>query len=154
MCGAYGILPRTMPEEPTTPDLAQENVEVVKRVMRGFADQDTAAALADVDPQATLDWSNSDALDSGVYTGHAAWRAFVQARDEVLGGRRFDSVEFLTPTADTVVLIVRMQEQGRASGIEVATHGAAVWTLHGGKIVRLKIYQSSAEALKAVGLAA
>jgi ketosteroid isomerase-like protein len=76
----------------------------------------------------------------------------LQARDEVLSERRFDSVELLAPDADTVVLIGRVREQGRASGIEVETYGAAICTLREGKIVRFKIYQSSAEALKAVGL--
>ncbi len=132
--------------------MSQENVEIVRRVMGCFADQDVEAALADIHPQATLDWSNSDALDRGVYTGHAGWRSFLQARDEALGARRFDAVELLAPDADTVVLIGRVREQGRASGIEVETQGAAVCTLRGGKIVCFKIYQSSAEALKAVGL--
>jgi ketosteroid isomerase-like protein len=132
--------------------MSRENVEVVQRVMQRFADQDIEAALDDIDPEATLDWSNSDALDSGVYTGHGAWRAFMQARDEVLGARRFDSVEVLTPAADTVVLFGRVREQGRASGAAVETRGATVWTLRDGKVTCLKVYQSPAEALKAVGL--
>jgi ketosteroid isomerase-like protein len=131
----------------------EENVEIVRRVMRCFADEDMEAALADIHPQATLDWSNSNAPDSGVYTGHTAWRDFMRARDEALGKRRFDSVELLTPADDTVVLIGRVREQGRASGIEVESRGAAVWTLREGKIVSFKIYQSSDDALKAVGLA-
>src|SRR5262245_15363417 len=110
------------------------------------------AARADIHPQAILDWSNADALDSGVYIGHAGWRAFMQARDEALGERRVDSVELLTPAADTVVLIGRVREQGRASGIQVETYGAAICTLRGGKIVRFKVYQSRDQALKAAGL--
>jgi len=132
--------------------MSKENVEIVRRVMRCFADGDMEAALADIHPQATLDWSNSNAPDSGVYTGHTAWRAFMRARDEALGERRFDSVELLTPADDTVVLIGRVQERGRASGIEVESRGAAVWTLREGKIVRFKIYQSSDDALEAVGV--
>jgi ketosteroid isomerase-like protein len=134
--------------------MLQHNVEVVQRVIRRFADQDIEAALKDIDPEATLDWSNSDALDSGVYIGHAAWRAFMQARDDALGERHFDSAELLTPAADTVVLVGRVREQGRASGAAVETRGAAVWTLRDGKVICLKIYQSSDDALKAVGLAA
>jgi ketosteroid isomerase-like protein len=132
--------------------MSQENLQVVRRVMRRFADQDIEAALEDIDPEAKLDWSNSDAPDSGVYTGHAAWRAFARARDEALGERRFDPVELVAPAADTVVLVGRMREQGRASGIEVEAGGAAVWTLREGKVIHLKIYQSGDEALKAVGL--
>jgi ketosteroid isomerase-like protein len=120
--------------------------------MRCFADGDIETALADIHPQATLDWSNSDAPDSGVYTGHAAWLTFMRTRNDVLGERRFDSVELLTPADDTVILIGRVQERGRASGIEVESHGAAVWTLREGQIVRFKIYQSRDEALKAAGL--
>ena len=134
--------------------MLQHNVEVVQRVIRRFADQDIEAALKDIDPEATLDWSNSDALDSGVYIGHAAWRAFMQARDDALGERHFDSAELLTPAADTVVLVGRVREQGRASGAAVETRGAAVWTLRDGKVICLKIYQSSDDAHKAVGLAA
>jgi len=120
--------------------------------MRCFADGDIESVVSDIHPQATLDWSNSNAPDRGVYTGHAAWQAFLRARDDVLGDRRFDSVELLTPADDTVVLIGRVQERGRTSGIEVESRGAAVWKLRGGKIIRFTIYQSSDEALKATGL--
>ena len=132
--------------------MSEENIEIVRRVMRRFAEEDVDAALADIDPEAELDWSNSDAPDSGVYTGHAAWRSFAQARDEVLVERSFDSSEIVAPAADTVVLIGLMREQGRTSGIEVEARGAAVWTLRDRKVIRLKIYQSSDEALTAVGL--
>ena len=132
--------------------MSRKNVEIVRRVMRCFADANIDSALPLIHPQATLDWSNSNAPDRGVYTGHAAWRAFLRARNDALGERRFDSVELLTPADDTVVLIGRVQERGRASGIEVETRGAGVWTLRDGKIVHFKIYQSSDEALKAVGL--
>jgi ketosteroid isomerase-like protein len=133
--------------------MSDENVEVVRRVMRRFAEGNVDAALADVHPQATLDWSNSNAPDRGVYTGHAGWRTFLEARDEVLADRQFDSVELLAPSDDTVILVGRVQERGRASGIEVESRGAAVWTLSEGKVIRFAIYQSSAEALRAVGLA-
>jgi ketosteroid isomerase-like protein len=132
--------------------VSRDNVEIVRRVMRCFVDADIDSALADIHPQAILDWSNSNAPDRGVYTGYAEWRAFLRTRDDALGQRRFEAVEILTPDKDTVVLIGRVQERGRASGIEVESRGAAVWTLREGKIIRFKIYQSSDEALKAVGL--
>jgi ketosteroid isomerase-like protein len=132
--------------------VSQENVETVLRVMQALIDGDIDVALSDIDDRATLDWSNSDAPDSGVYTGYAAWRSFLETRDEALGERHFDPVELLTPAADTVVLIGRVREQGRSSGIEVESYGAAVWTLREGKVVCMKIYQSSDEALRAVGL--
>jgi hypothetical protein len=52
------------------------NVEIVRRVMRGFNDKDLDAALDDIDPEAELDYSNSDAPDSGVYRSGSGrrWR--------------------------------------------------------------------------------
>ena len=46
----------------------------------------------------------------------------------------------------------RMRERGRTSGIEVQAQGSAVFTLREGKIARLKLYRTSEQALKAVGL--
>ena len=131
--------------------MSQENVEIVRRFMRCVENEDIEGALVDVHPQATLDWSGSTALDSGVYTGHAAWRTFMRTRDEAFSEPRY-SVELVALTDDSVLLIGRAQQRGRASGIEVETRGAGVWTLRDGKIVHFKIYQSSDEALKAVGL--
>jgi ketosteroid isomerase-like protein len=139
-----------MSDESTAPD---ENVEVVQRVMRRFADQDIDAALEDIDPDAILDWSDSDAPDSGVYTGHAAWRTFMQARDDALGHRHFDTAKLFAPNAETVLLAGSTSEQGRASGAEVEARGAAIWTLREGKVVCLKLYQSGDAALKAVSVA-
>lgn len=133
--------------------MSQENAEIVQRVMRRFADQDVDAALEDIDPDAILDWPDSDAPDSGVYAGHAAWRAFLRSRDEALGQRRFAADELVTPDANTVVLAGRTSERGQAGGVEVEASGAAVWTLREGKVVCLKLYQASDGALKAVGLA-
>ena len=130
--------------------MSVENVEIVRRIMDRFADADLEGALEDIAPEATLDWSNSDAPDSGVYTGHEAWRMFMRTRDEVLSARRIDTPELITPSADTVVLVARIREQGRVSGVEVAATGAAVWTLRDGKVVRVKLYQSRAEALESV----
>ena len=132
--------------------MANQNVTVVRRFMRRFLEQDVDGALEDVHPDAKLDWSSSDAPDSGVYTGHAAWRAFAGARDEVLAGRGFEFAELVASEPDEVVLVGRMREHGRASGVEVEAQRAAVFTLRQGKITRLKLYQTSEQALKAVGL--
>jgi hypothetical protein len=109
--------------------MSQQNVEIVRRFMRCLENQDIEGAFVDVHPQGTLDWSDSNALDSGVYTGHAAWRTFMRTRDEALSERRFDSAKLAAPTDDSVLVIARVQEQGRASGIEVKTRGAGVSTL-------------------------
>src|SRR6478752_7073505 len=133
--------------------MSQENVETVRRAMERYADQDIDATLADTDPEVEYDWSRSDAPDSGVYTGRAAVRAFLQAREEALEERRLDFVKTIAAAPDTVVYTARMRERGRASGVEVTTRIALVYKLREGKIIHLTVYQTSDEALKAVGLA-
>jgi ketosteroid isomerase-like protein len=132
--------------------MSQENVEIVRRLMRAFVEQDNDEVLRYLDPEAELDWSDSDAPDSGVYAGHAGWLAFAQARDEALGERGFEFVDLITPAPDTVVVIGRMHERGRVSGVQVAAQGAAVFTVRQGKVTHLKLYQTREQALKAVGL--
>ena len=132
--------------------MSRENVEIVRRVMQRYAEQDIDAALGDMDPRVEFDWSNSDAPDSGVYTGHAGVRAFLEVRDDALEERRLDFVQVIAPAPDTVVYTARMRERGRASGVEVTTQIALVWRLRDRKIFHLTVYQTRDEALKAVGL--
>lgn len=129
-----------------------ENVEIVRRFMQRFVEQDIDGALKDVHDDASLDWSSSDAPDRGTYAGRARWVAFARARDEVLAGRGFDFVELLAAEPDKVVLVGRMREHGRASGADVEAVGAAVFTLRQGKITHLKLYQTRAAALEAAGV--
>jgi ketosteroid isomerase-like protein len=133
--------------------MPDENVLVVRRFIRRFVEPGSDELLEDVHPEATLDWSDSDAPDSGIYTGHEAWRAFARARDEVLAGRVFEFGELIPVEPDRVVLTGVMRERGRTSGVQVEAQGAAVFTLSEGKITRMKLYQRSAEAFAAVGLA-
>ena len=132
--------------------MSQENVEIVRRSMESYADQDLDAVLADAVPEVEFDWSNSPAPDRGVYIGHAAVRAFLEARDEALEERRLERVNVVPGASETVVYTALMRERGRASGAEVTTRIALVYKLREGKIIHLAVYQTSDEALKAVGL--
>ena len=120
--------------------------------MRRLARQDIDAAFRDIDPEAKLDWSASEAPDSGVYHGHAGWRAWFDGRAEGLSELRFDTAEVIDVRPDTVVVVAWLLGRGRASGVEVQALGAALWTLRHGMVTGLTLYQTRDEALKAVGL--
>jgi ketosteroid isomerase-like protein len=53
---------------------------------------------------------------------------------------------------DDVVALCLYSGRGKGSGVEVQRKGAHVWTLRGGKCVRLVIYADRAKALASVGL--
>jgi ketosteroid isomerase-like protein len=132
--------------------MARENVDVVRRVLKRLRDGGLDVALGDIAPDAELDWSDSDAPDSGVYHGHAAWRAWLNGREEGLGELRFEAMEVIDAPPDAVVTVARALARGRASGVEVDSLGAAVWTLRNGTVTRLTVYQTRARALHAAGL--
>ena len=132
--------------------MSRENVEIVRRVMRRIAAKEIDSALTDLDPQAKLDWSDSEAPDRGVYQGHAGWLAWFYGRGEGLSELRFDTTEVIDARTDAVIVVAWLHGRGRASGIEVEALGAGLWTLREGKVTNLKLYQTRDEALKAVGL--
>jgi ketosteroid isomerase-like protein len=129
------------------------NVEVVKRVLSRLNDRDLDGALVDVAQDAELDWSRSEALDSGVYHGHLGWRKWMVDRWEELSEVNFDPIEVIDAGPDTIVTVTRFRGRGRASGVEVEAIGAALWTLCRGEVSNLSFYQSRDNALRAVGLA-
>lgn len=129
-----------------------KNVEIVQRFLMRVNERDVDRAFDDVAADAQLDWSRSDAPDSGVYRGPEGWRDWLAGRQEALSGVRFDSTELFEASPDHVVLVARAHARGRASGIDMDSLGAAVWTLRGRQITRLTLYQTRGDALKAVGL--
>jgi ketosteroid isomerase-like protein len=132
--------------------MAQENVEIVGRVLRRYSDQDIDGMLRDVHSEVEIDYSESNAPDASVYHGLAACRAFVRGRYEDFESRGFDALELIDAPPSTVIAVGRMQGIGRASGVAVEAGSITVWTVRDGKVIRVKLYQTRAEALKAVGL--
>jgi ketosteroid isomerase-like protein len=74
------------------------------------------------------------------------WQAALGAWEDF----RAEAYEFIE-IRDQVVVLTRARGRGKGSGAEVSAHTATVWTLDGGKIVRLALYWDSAKALQAAG---
>ena len=132
--------------------MPDDNLEIVRRFLTGINNQDIDAALMNLAPGAELDWSGSDAPDSGVYRGRASWRDWMSGRSEELTNLRFDVMELIDVPPDRVVVVARVTGRGRASGIDTISRGASVWMLRDRQVSRLTLYQTREDALKAVGL--
>jgi hypothetical protein len=65
---------------------------------------------------------------------------------------RWDPEEIIDVDDFRVIAVNHVRMRGRESGVEVDAVGAQLWTISEGKSRRLKLYQSKAEALEAVGL--
>jgi ketosteroid isomerase-like protein len=130
-----------------------DQIELVRRFHEGWISQDLGMVLECIDPEMEFDWSESRAPFRGIYRGHEGMRKYW---DEVQ-----EAWERFRPELDDLVecgdgrLVSRSTVRGlaKASGIELAAHGAMLWTVRGDKIVSGKLFQTAEEAMEAAGRA-
>ena len=128
------------------------NVEIARRFLALVNAGEVAAALALVAADAEMDWSDSQAPDSGRYLGPEGWGAWLAGRGDGFEDVSFDVTELLDVPPDRVLLVAYMSARGRASGLETRALGAAILTLREGLLTGLRLYQTREEARAAAGL--
>ena len=123
-------------------------MEILRRVYDGWERGDFSGG--DVfDPEVEFempDWPHGDKA-RGIEGMRRAWLASLSAWDDF----RAEPDEFIA-SGPHVVVLTRIHAWGKGSGAEVSADTAAVFTLDGGKVVRLVLYWDTAKALAAVGL--
>lgn len=129
--------------------MTPSNVQVVERLLALVNAGDVDPALGDIAPDATLDWSGSEAPDRGVYSGREAWSGWMSGRSADFADVRFDVTELIDVPPDRVVVVAYMRGRGRASGLEIEALGAAVCMCADGQVTGLTLYQTRDEALTA-----
>jgi ketosteroid isomerase-like protein len=131
--------------------MSQENVEIVRRVIDAFAHRDLDAAVRYNDSEVEVDFSRSHGFEAGIYRGHqdarAFWSGFLDAFDRISV-----SVDEFIECGEHVVVPNRTCFWGR-EGVEVEARSTYVVTFRNARIVEWRLFQTRAEALKAVGLA-
>jgi ketosteroid isomerase-like protein len=130
--------------------MSQENVEIVRKAIEAPNRRDVAMARALWHTEAEVDWSRSLGPLKGVYRGREEVETF---QDEFWS--MFEKVEleahgFMQAGSDVVVPNTA-HLRGR-DGMEVIARSAFVYTVEGGRITRLQMFQGSDEALEAAGL--
>src|SRR5436305_3800 len=136
--------------------MSQENVEIVRCLMEGFARRDHERAFELSDPEIELDASKAEEVNSdiaGVYHGHDGvrdyWRGWLSAWRDL----DFELQDVLDAGDEVVALIANQRQWGRHSGIETQMPPyALVFTISNGKVVRWRSFSDQESALKAVGL--
>jgi ketosteroid isomerase-like protein len=72
--------------------------------------------------------------------------------DEVWERLAFDATEISELDEDRVIAVVHTAGRAKATGIEIDQELTHVWTMRGGKAVRLETYSTKREALEAAGV--
>jgi ketosteroid isomerase-like protein len=134
--------------------MSQANVEIVRRVYDAAARRDAATVLSLYDPDVELDNSRFHAVGfggPGVYRGHEGLRRFFREWHDAWEEVEYDYDE-LIDAGEQVISVVTRRGRGRASGADVELRAALVWTIRGGKVVRVVWFRTRDEALEAAGL--
>ena len=131
--------------------MSRENVEAARQLIQAFNRRDLAAMTEMFDPE--IEWTpiGPAAVERAVYRG----------RDEVSGGfaATWEAWEVFQleehearDLGDSVLWLGRAQLKGGASHLELDQEFAVRITIDGGKVVRMKGFQTWDEALEAAGL--
>ncbi len=87
----------------------------------------------------------------GVYHGLEGVRSWNRDWLGAFGGFSAEVEEWID-AGDQVIAMVRWHGRGKLSGVPARMLRAHVWTVRDGKLLRLRIYDNRADALKAAGL--
>jgi len=126
--------------------MSQENVEIVRRVYEGWSLGDFSQTEL-FDPEIEfemIDWPHPaksrgiEAMAATWLATLAAWEDFRAAPDEVIDH------------GDNVLVLNSISGRGRGSGADVSALTATVWTVEGGRVVRLALYWDTVRAREAV----
>jgi ketosteroid isomerase-like protein len=128
--------------------MSQENVEIVRGVYDAWMRGDFTRGDA-FDPEVEFvmsDWPEATKT-RGLEAMARAWRASLNAWEDFRAapGEVFDAGEH-------VVVITHVTARGKSSGVETKASTATMWTLEGGKVVRLALYWDGSKAMRAAGL--
>jgi ketosteroid isomerase-like protein len=125
--------------------MSQENVEIVRRVYEGWSRGDFSETEL-FDPEIEfemVDWPHP-AKSRGIEAMAETWLATLAAWED------FRAVpEEVTDHGDNVLVLNSISGRGRGSGAGVTAMTATVWSVEGGRVVRLALYWETERARQA-----
>jgi ketosteroid isomerase-like protein len=132
--------------------MSQENVEIVRDLFGATNERDFPRAMSHYAHDVELVADPNAFLEQGTFKGrHAVGQWFGNWLAAFEPGYHFD-IQETRDLGDVVFLYATCYGRGRSSGAEVRSETAFLYRLRGGKIVRVALYPSRAEALEAAGL--
>jgi ketosteroid isomerase-like protein len=128
--------------------MSQENVQIVRRLCVEWS-RGNFSAGDDFHPEVEfemVDWPGRD-RSRGLEEMREAWQESLSAWDDF----RAEPTDFME-NGPHVVVLTHVTARGKGSGAAVNADTATVWTIEGGKVVRLALHWNRADALEAAGL--
>ena len=127
-----------------------DDVETVRRAYESLNEGDVDSALGVLVDDA--EWcEHSDLPEAGLYRGRDAIRAFLASFLESWEEFHQETEDVLTGEGCVLVLL-RSRVRGAGSGINVEARYAHLWTMRGGRGIRVDAYLDRDEALAVLAL--
>jgi ketosteroid isomerase-like protein len=128
--------------------MSEANLAVVRRYVEVFDRGDVGLPIDDVDPDVTVDWSESNAPYAGIYSGHQGWRRLFGEIRQSFQDARVEVHDYVV-TGPHIAIHNNTHMRGR-DGIAVEATSTMVFTFSDDKIVAVRLFQKHADALKAM----
>jgi ketosteroid isomerase-like protein len=131
--------------------MSQENVELIRRGIEAYVAGDWETWLEGFDPE--IEWIEMPSLgpDASTYRGIKEVRRAVESWIGMWTDYKFEVRDYFD-AGDEVVVLVQESGRGRSTGAAVERQLGEICTIDSGKLSRLRMYGSWAEALEAAGL--
>ena len=133
--------------------MAQENVQIVRKLFAAWNTGDRSQVLELVDPDIVID-ATRRVFNPTTYEGMEGVQRMLSDLDDVWDRFQAEpSMECIDAGEERVVVVGRMLARGKGS--EVDRSFASIWTIRGGRVVRWELgYDDRRAALEAAGLRA
>ena len=131
--------------------MSRENVEIVRGIYDAFDSGDVGLALRAIDPEVVWDLSNHSWPGDDQYVGH---EGIAEALGEWIGAFEDYTVkpERFIDAGDKVVVIQRESARHKGTDAGIDRRQASVYTMRGGRAVRIDHYLDIPKALEVAGL--
>jgi ketosteroid isomerase-like protein len=131
--------------------MSQENVELVRRLMKAYADGDIEEMLLHLDPDGELHSAIIGGAEGNVYRGHDGIRRWFAEVTDSFEDLRTELTEF-RDLGDRVLAFGHMYARGRESGVELDSPTGWLFAVRHGKLAKAEGFLSRDDALEAAGL--
>jgi ketosteroid isomerase-like protein len=132
--------------------VSRENVELVRSGIEALRDEGWPALVSLLDPEFEFTTPADLAMEPDTYRGEEGLRRYFESFEDAMEDIRIVPQGELLDGGDKVFLPFKLTARGKETGIEAEQHAFLVWTLRDGKALRLEIFASRLDALKAAGL--
>jgi ketosteroid isomerase-like protein len=126
-------------------------VEIVRRAFEAIERGDRAAWLKEYDADVVVQ-QTPPIPDARTYHGHEGLVQVLSDWTQVFGDLVMTPEDFADAGNDKVLVRIHQQARGASSGVPIDFYTWFVFTVGGGKIARLEMFNHRDQALEAAGL--